>query len=81
LDPDVVAALRASGRGWRASSIHGIPNPPEMWIRKEDAFAGIVPKEIFASAPDSSQIYNLIPGTKKDQCYSSSASEPASSTA
>jgi hypothetical protein len=27
-----------------------IPNPPDMWIRKEAAFAGIVPKEMFEAA-------------------------------
>ena len=27
-----------------------IPNPPDMWIRKEAAFVGIVPKEMFVAA-------------------------------
>ena len=27
-----------------------IYNPPEMWIRKEDAFEGIVPKDVFQAA-------------------------------
>jgi DNA invertase Pin-like site-specific DNA recombinase len=27
-----------------------VPNPPEMWIRKEGAFQGIVPKEVFLTA-------------------------------
>ncbi len=34
-----------------------ISNPPEMWIRKEAAFPGIVPKEMFVAASALVKIY------------------------